>query len=332
MLIAADPDAVPALPALPPRRTPGRGSHSVGLVGALNAEWARIVADRSPGRSDLLRRWAEQQPGLVGVRDLAELVEAVTSQRGDRVLEALLLLARGGDQLAARTALQGMLGAAVRLARRTLAHAGGDFEEAVSRAVTALWLVVRDYPVERRSCRPADGVSLDVLGLLTGAGRNRVHEVAAGLPTDLTEAPIADAYQPSGLRDDFWSAVRLPATVRCSDEQLVLLLAWGVRSGVISVADARLLLRLHSPVDPAAAVSCRDVAEQLGLGHAAVRQRASRATRRLAVAVRDLARSEARPAAPRVTTAPSSVARTGTVRAGTPMTGTVRAGTAMTAA
>jgi hypothetical protein len=50
-----------------------------------------------------------------------------------------------------------------------------------------------------------------------------------------------------------------------------------------------LLLTLHSPADPVANVSCRDVADELGLGHAAVRQRVSRATRRLAAAVHALA-------------------------------------------
>jgi hypothetical protein len=79
------------------------------------------------------------------------------------------------------------------------------------------------------------------------------------------------------------------AAEACSDEQLVLLLAWGVRRRIVSVEDARLLLRLHSPREPGVTVSCREVAAELGLGHAAVRQRASRATRRLASAVADQA-------------------------------------------
>jgi hypothetical protein len=48
-----------------------------------------------------------------------------------------------------------------------------------------------------------------------------------------------------------------------------------------------LLLRLHSSRQPGDAMTCREVAQELGLGHAAVRQRASRATRRLARAVVD---------------------------------------------
>ncbi len=298
MPIASSPVAPPVLRSVSAPRAQGVRLHRAGLIGALNAEWARIAAGDALGGAAVPPAWAERQPALAGIGNLLELVDAATGQRADAVLTALLVLARQGDQLAARTVTQAMLGAAVRLARRTLAHAGGDLEEAVARAVSALWQVVRDYPVERRSCRPADGISLDVLGLLTRPGRHGPTEVAAGLPCDLRETGTGDSDEAAGLRGDFWSAARLPTTTECSDEQLVVLLAWGVRTGVVSRADARLLLRLHSPADPAAAISCRDVAQQLGVGHAAVRQRASRATRRLAAAVTDLARAgtRARPA------------------------------------
>jgi hypothetical protein len=165
-----------------------------------------------------------------------------------------------------------------------VAHAHGDLEESLSRAVSALWQVVREYPVDRRTCRPADGISLDVLAALTGAGRPRPAEVPGGLPAELTDVPEAGPDE-DGVRGLFWSVAHPRAAGACSDEQLVLLLAWGVRHGAVSLEDARLLLRLHSPDEPGAAVSCRDVADELGLGHAAVRQRASRATRRLAAAV-----------------------------------------------
>jgi hypothetical protein len=257
----------------------------------MNAEWDQILADdQEPARRDLLRGWAVRYPALSGRAGLGELVDAVTRHGDDEVLKGLLDLARAGEELAGRAALQAMLGAAVRLARRTVVYAGGDLEEATSRAVAALWQVVREYPVERRSCRAADGVSLDVLNLLTGAGRGRPREVAAGLPAEVADgctAPVAG--DDDGLRSDFWAAARLPASADCSDEQLVLLLAWGVRTSAVSAADARLLLTLHSPADPTANVTCREVAHDLGLGHAAVRQRVSRATRRLAAAVHALA-------------------------------------------
>lgn len=255
-------------------------AHTRGVVGALNAEWARLAG---PDSAPLVQRWARSSPAFRGLGDLRAVVSAVRGDDGDEVLRALLRLARQGDQLAARAALQAMLGAAVRLARRTLPHADGDLEEALARAVAALWQVVRDYPVDRRACRAADGVSLDVLGVLTGTGRGPDLLPGGELPSEVPEA--AEPAQ-GGMRDEFWCATGVSRPGACGDEQVILLLAWAVRERVISAQDARLLLRLHSPADPEAAVSCRDVAEELGIGHAAVRQRASRATRRVAAAVR----------------------------------------------
>ena len=258
--------------------------HTRGLVGALNAEWRAIVVD--PAARAAVGAWAATRPPLAGCMDPAAVLDALNRRGQDEVLLALLGLAREGDVLAARIALQGMLGSAVRLARRTLAHAQGDLEESISRAVTALWQVVREYPIERRSCRPADGVSLDVLAALTAAARSRPAEFPAGLPVELADVP-EDQSDDLSLRGIFWAVAHPRAADACSDEQLVLLLAWSVRRDVISVEDARLLLRLYSPREPGVAVTWREVAQELGLGHDAVRQRASRAKRRLARAVAD---------------------------------------------
>jgi hypothetical protein len=224
---------------------------------------------------------------LTHFTDLAAVASAASAD--DEVLLALLRLARSGDQLAARAAMQAMLGAAVRLARRTQRYADGDHEEALARAVAALWQVVRDYPVERRVCRPADGISLDVLSLLTGTARARSAEVPVGLPAEVGDRPEDDDGDESGLRADFWSAVRLSGAPGCSDEQLVLVLAWAARTGVLSLPEVRLLVKLNLSVGMTEIPSCREVADELGLAHDAVRQRASRATRRLALAVRRLA-------------------------------------------
>jgi hypothetical protein len=243
-----------------------------------------IVVD--PAARAVVEAWATTRPPFAGCTDPAAVLDAVNRRGQDDVLLALLRLAREGDVLAARIALQVMLGSAVRLARRTLAHAQGDLEESLSRAVTALWQVVREYPIERRKCRPADGVSLDVLAALTAAGRSRPPEFLGGLPVDLADVPN-DQTDDVSLRRVFWAVAHPGAADACSDEQLVLLLAWSVRRNVISIEDARLLLRLYSPREPGVTVTCRAVAEELGLGYAAVRQRASRATRRLARAVAD---------------------------------------------
>jgi hypothetical protein len=274
------------------RRCPSRPArhHTRGVIGALNAEWRLLAEDPRTRRA--VTSWWESVPALSGLQDLPAVVTAASAPGDREVLSGLLLLARGGDVLAARAALQVMLGPAVRLARRTRGHAGGDMEESIARAIAATWQVVRDYPIERRTCRPADGISLDVLAALTAGGHRRA-EIAAGLPSDLADRAEPEPPDVGELREAFWSLVRPGTRPVCADEQVVMLLAWGVRSRAVSVADAQLLLRLHSPDDPDRAISGRELAEQLGLAHAAVRQRASRAARRLAAAVRQLVSPDA---------------------------------------
>jgi hypothetical protein len=182
-----------------------------------------------------------------------------------------------------------VLGSVVRLARRTVTHASGDLEESVARAVEAAWRVIRNYPAER-NCRPLDGISLDVLGVLTDHGRSMHPEIPSGMPADLGDRVEDGVERVGGLREAFWTALHRRVTERGSDEELIELFAWGVQSGVISRGEARLLLRLHSPDEPGRSPTCRDVAEHLGIAHDAVRQRASRATRRLAAAVQAFVR------------------------------------------
>jgi hypothetical protein len=257
--------------------------HTRGLVGALNDEWQRLAAD--PSHRARVAEWRSQVPALAPYTDLAAVLDAATAPAERNVLNDLLVLAGTGDQLAARTALQAMLGPVVRLARRTLTYADGDLEESVSRAVEAAWRVIRNYPVDR-ACRPVDGISLDVLAALTGAARHGAVEVPIGLPADLGER-CEESAEEDELREAFWDAVHERGGRSCADEELIVLFAWAVRGRVISREEAHLLLRLHSPEEPGRSLTCREVAEHLGIAHAAVRQRASRATRRLAAAVQE---------------------------------------------
>ena len=261
---------------------PAVRQHTKGLVGALNDEWRRLVAD--PSHRSRIDGWHRRVSALVPFPDLTAVLDGATARGDGDVLSGLLLLAGSGDELAARTVLQAMLGPLVRLARRTVVHADGDLEESLSRAVEAAWRVIRNYPLDR-ACRPVDGISLDVLAALTAGGRHGVVEVPVGLPVDLGER-TQDIAEVDELREAFWAAVRGPRSPDCADEELIVLFAWAVRARVISRAEAHLLLRLHSPEEPGRPLTCREAAQHLGIAHAAVRQRASRATRRLAAAVR----------------------------------------------
>ncbi|TDD70972.1 hypothetical protein E1262_07535 [Jiangella aurantiaca] len=262
--------------------TGARRQTGTGVAGRLNDEWDRLRAD---GRAGAVARWAAAEPALAGCRDLADVEATVTaaasrpagasrggaagaaSRGADAVLLALLRLARDGDALAGRTVLQLMLGKAIRIAA---GHAGRDSRESIEQAaVAALWTVIATYPTERRPTKVAANIAMDTLGVIsrelaycrteTPAEPDTLAAVVGTDPADLTVAAGGDV-------------------------DLTELLAWAVDAGAVSAGDAALLLDIYAPapgLDGGAAA-----AERAGISWAAARQRASRAVRRITLAIR----------------------------------------------
>ncbi|SDT58515.1 hypothetical protein [Jiangella sp. DSM 45060] len=249
--------------------TGARRHTGTGVAGRLNDEWDRLRAD---GQPDAVARWAAAEPALAGCRRLADVEAAVAtaaaggarvaSGSADAVLIALLRLAHAGDALAGRTVLQLMLGKAIRIAA---GHAGRDSREALEHAaVAALWTVIATYPTTRRPARVAANLAMDTLGVVSRELAHRRTETPAE-PDVLASVAGTDADDSAGTG-------------------LTELLAWAVDAKAVSLADARLLLDIYAPapgVEGGAAA-----AERAGISWAAARQRASRAARRIAVAVR----------------------------------------------
>ncbi len=110
---------------------------------ALDREWARINRSKEARRA--LRRWAEQEEALVGLRDLEEVLERRIDARLARpILSALGRLAPQ-DALAARTLLQALMPGLVRMAGE---HAGGD-REVLDNLVALAWERISTYPSTR---------------------------------------------------------------------------------------------------------------------------------------------------------------------------------------
>ena len=242
------------------------------LPAQLNLEWAALR--HSPTAAAAVTAWASLEPSLADARTLPD-VEAVGSdpRTNDPTMAALLRLAQNGDQLAARTLLQLLLGAAINIARRTRHHAGGDLEEAQAAAIAALWEAIAEYPLTRRRGNHADGLSLEVLRRLTGHTDNRPGRAIR--QPHLVEVPCPDVTQ-------LLEHAQSPTT--SSEANVRRLLIWGLRRQLLTPYEARLLLALHSSRVRAHATPAQ-LAQHLGLSHAALRQRTSRATRRLADAV-----------------------------------------------
>ncbi|TDE14060.1 hypothetical protein [Jiangella asiatica] len=264
----ADATATATAPPTTPRRT------DASLVGQLNAEWARLCAD--PATLAAVAAWGRHEAGLAGCVGLAD-VERATRARPDAVLAALLRLGHGGDRLALRTVFQLMLGKAVRIAAT---HTGRDSRASLEHAaVTALWTVVATYPVQRRPVKVAANIAMDTLRLTVGELAHQRHETPAA-PRDLRPCRPAAPHSPADL-------------------ELIELLAWAVDGGVITTEDATLVVDIYAPAPGLAGGSA--AAARHGLSWPAARQRASRATRRIAEAVRadaSASRSRTHPAGP----------------------------------
>ena len=255
---------------------------SASLAGRLNLEWAQLVA--APASLTALNRWAQTCPPLNGVGTLDAVLALIANADAvarDAVLLALIEAAQAGDGLAGRTVLQTMLGKAVRVAG-TIAYredVRGDQDEALARAVAALWQAIATYPVARRPTRVAANLALDTVALSQRGHKGSSHPRRAHC-----EVPVADvaSVRPAVQHDWDQDPMDGPA-----DAQLLTVLAWAVRARVVGLGDAQLLARVYTVDEHGLPVDARMVAEQAGLSWPALRQRCRRLARRVGAAAVD---------------------------------------------
>ena len=273
------PSAPPVSASMSGRDTPARHTSTTTLAGRLNRDWAQLVAGTAATAA--LSRWMLTCPALTQLNTLDDVLSLVADADAtvrDAVLLALIEAAQAGDGLAGRTVLQTMLGKAVRIAD-TVARRDdvrGDKEEALARAVAALWQSIATYPVALRPARVAANLALD-----TVAVAQRGHTGSSHFRRSYRELPVADvgsvrsAVQHDRGQDD----VRGPV-----DAQLLTVLAWAVRAGVLDLDDAQLLVRVYSVDEHGRPADGRAIAKQAGLSWPALRQRCRRLAQRIGAA------------------------------------------------
>ncbi|WP_406451547.1 hypothetical protein OG782_16220 [Streptomyces sp. NBC_00876] len=266
---------------------------SDGLIGRLNSEWSRLSQDRT--LSCFVRDWYDDESPTCPQRVLDTLRGCRTASEQDRILLPLLRAAVAGGagaQLAARMVVQTMLPKAIRIARSQL-RPGYDWEETISLTVGALYEVIRTYPVARRAERIAANLSLETLRLT----RRLIGPDAVSVPLDadtvarLTTVDTGPASQAElALLHAQAAKYRLlaedepgPAAGWDARAELVELLVWALESGVLDVAEARLITGYYRDGSAADPVTPRRSERY----EARQRQRRSRAVRRLAVAASD---------------------------------------------
>jgi hypothetical protein len=272
------PPTPPPAPACTPTRGAAARHTSSSLAGQLNREWAQLVA--GPTSCAAPGRWASTCPALIGVRTLDEvlaLIAGADAPTRDAVLLALVRRAQAGDALAGRTVLQTMLGKAVRVAGTVAGRddVRGDREEALARAVAALWQAIATYPVARRPARVAANLALDTVAIA-----HRGHTGSSHFRRSWREVPVPDvATVPHAGPNSGLDGLSGPA-----DAELLTLLAWAVRHRVVDLDEARLLLRVYGVDEHGRPADARAVAEQEGLNWPALRQRCRRLARRIGAA------------------------------------------------
>ncbi|MGW9212341.1 hypothetical protein ACWGR4_35925 [Embleya sp. NPDC055664] len=266
----------------------------------MNDEWDGLAYGVRGG--DALAAWAREFGVLGAYGDLAALQRGISSAAPgaqDALLIALLALADSGDALAGRVLVQQMLPHAVRLAsaRRVV---GQSFDDAVGHVLGCLYEVIRAYPYRRRTGRVAANLACDTLHrVVYGTGSGRRARVALVLTPDPAADTGASAAFPAvearldtgaalvravrlGVIDagdsalSEWRLVGVQA-VDAARGDLIALLVGAVEADVLTVEQARMLAQDYCESAPPVA----EIAASRGISYASLRQRHSRAVRRL---------------------------------------------------
>lgn len=258
------------------------------LYRQLTQEWADLHA--MPNTRTTVRRWGRAEPALAGYAWPGEVVDAIDA--GDNELKNAILLAlirrfQAGHQLAGRTVLQALLPKLV----KTSAHAIGctsstDTWAEDRRHITLaeFWDVMARYPVDRRTSSVAANLALDTLHRVSG-----VRRPGDDIPVDPQDLRDGGALAGHDRAHQAWLAdtavVDAHTGELSADADLLQVISWGLKESVLSRDEAQLLTMSYLP-EKAAGFGFAAAAEQLGLSQAAIRQRCSRAARKLTDAVR----------------------------------------------
>ena len=244
----------------------------------VNAEWTLTQA--SPQAEAQVRQWADEWPALADCESPADALTACYrfDESSDAALLTLLRIVHGaglGRDLAARLVLHSLLGRAVREFLPRLSRAFDDPGDAASSLLAAVVEAIATYPVDAQQPRIKRH-------LLTRTGTIFRREARAFDRMDRRTQAVR------GRREIPCDPVTLGAAIDGIAEapkdalvEATEALAAAVRRQVISRDDARLVARHHLAGRP---VPFAELAAELGISEAAVRQRCSRIVRRVVAA------------------------------------------------
>ncbi len=240
-------------------------------------EWVDLNALTSSATT--VRRWGRLETALAGHArpgDLVDAIDAAAAAQTDAMLLALIRLFQAGHQLAGRVVLQTMLPKLIRITLRTSPTSTDNAwtEDRHHITIAEFWDVLASYPIERRPSKVASNLGLDTLHRVSGARKR-----AEAIPVDPAELPLQNRDLTAYTFDHEAAAGELN-----TDSDLLQVITWGVVRETITAEEGSLLAAAYLP-SPGTSGFAAAAAER-GLSQAAVRQRCSRASRRLTEAVR----------------------------------------------
>ncbi|MFF2378422.1 hypothetical protein ACFVUW_28935 [Streptomyces xiamenensis] len=279
-----------------------------GTLQRMNQDWE--VLCRDPHAAERITRWPEETAELVGVRTPQDVVERLVSlfrcgdwAGHDRALTLLLRRAVGDgsdSELAWKVAVRTLLPKAILMAKTQL-RPGADWEVVFSTIMSALFEVVRTYPLDRRPRAIFANLSMDTLmlaqsimaddfddhrelrriarslrplagdpqvPLLSGEGSDPLLQVElADLLAHAAELELVGWDEPELTRDE-------------ARTELLALIMWAVDIQALRLSDARRITKYYisTSLDPHQRFR---TTRAMGAEGARLRQRASRAVRPL---------------------------------------------------
>ncbi|MEU8763457.1 hypothetical protein [Streptomyces sp. NPDC048659] len=279
-----------------------------GALQRMNRDWE--VLSRDPRAADRILRWSEEDDQLAGVRTPQDVVERLVRlfRRGDwaghdQALAALLRRATAADfdgEVAWRVAVRIFLPKAILMAKTQL-RPGVDWEVIFSTVLSALFEVVRTYPLDRRPRRIFANLSMDTLMLAQSTladdfdDRRELRKITRSLAplTGDPQVPLIGTESPDPLlqfelADLLAHAAELELVSQDEPEltdgeartELLALVMWAVDIQALKVSDAQRITEyyLSTSLDPDQAFR---TTRAMGAEGNRLRQRASRAVRPL---------------------------------------------------
>lgn len=261
------------------------------LYRQLTLDWAHLHARSTT--SAAVRRWSRTEPDLSGFDrpgDVVDSIDRADHPRKDALLLALIRLLQADDALAGQTLLHAMLpGLAVLAARSASRLPDGEpdrAEAARQLVVEEFWEIAARYPVLRRRHRVASNLVLDTLKQVT-------RHVGQAVPVPVDPSPLDADLVPAGgygihrrLRHGaFTTDEPVPDGDLGPESDLPSVLAWAVRSDVITLDEAQMLADVYLPATTHG-WGFDDVAQAHDTSRAAIKMRCSRAVARLTAAAR----------------------------------------------